>query len=102
MPFDESIPEMISIIRKLHGCEATWIEAVHVHEVFNGETVWEGDVQVFDADHPKAKRVYAWSFFNEDSRKRVYTAVLGDGPVTSAQRAVQVYLVGLSKGIGKK
>ncbi|MDA4131885.1 MAG: hypothetical protein OK454_01990 [Thaumarchaeota archaeon] len=102
-PDDEPIPEMIEVIRKQHGCEATWIESVHVHEDDRkGGTAWEGDVQVFDAKgHPRAKRVYGWSFVNDDSRKRLFTVVLGDGPVTSALMAVRVYLVGLTKGIGK-
>jgi hypothetical protein len=68
-----------------------------------GVTAWEGDVQVFDVTgHPRARKVYGWSFVNDDSRKRLFTVVLGDGPVTSAKRAVQVYLVGLTKGVGKK
>lgn len=103
MPDDESIPEMTRVIREQHGCQATWVESVHVHEDDrNGGTAWEGDVQVFDVDHARAKKVYGWSFFNDDTRKRLYTVVLGDGPVTSAKRAVQVYLVGLTKGVGKK
>jgi len=35
---------------------------VPVHEVFQGKTLWQGDVEVFDlAGHPKAKRAYGWS-----------------------------------------
>jgi len=94
MPFDESIPELQAAIRKIHGVEPTYVETVAVRETFNGETVWEGDVQVFEVvGHPTAKRAYAWSFFNEDSRKRRYIAVLGDGPVVSAQTAVRAYIV---------
>jgi hypothetical protein len=48
MPFDESIPELQAAILKPHGCTSTFVETVPVHERFNGGTVWEGDVQVFD------------------------------------------------------
>jgi hypothetical protein len=33
-----------------------------VHETFQGQTVWAGEVEVFDlVGHPKAKRCYAWA-----------------------------------------
>ena len=41
------IEELKDVIRKLHGAESTHRESVHVKEVFNGETVWEGIVEVF-------------------------------------------------------
>jgi hypothetical protein len=100
MPFDESIPDLQAAIRKLHGCDSKFVETTHVHETHDGATVWEGDVQVFDLiGHPKAKRAYAWSFLNEDSRKRRYIAVLGDGPVVSPVTAVRTYiLAGVKSG----
>jgi len=49
-------------VSQLHNCGAVWRATVPVHEVFRGETVWQGDVEVFDlSNHPKAKRAYAWS-----------------------------------------
>jgi len=68
---------------------------VPVHEVFRAETVWQGDVEVFDlTGHPKAKRAYAWSHLDgkNDERTR-FLAVLEIPPVDSAQRAVQVQIV---------
>jgi hypothetical protein len=36
------------------------MSTVPVHEVFNGQTVWQGEVEVFDLHrHPKAKRAYS-------------------------------------------
>lgn len=68
----------------LHGCEATWIEAVPVKETFQGQTVWEGTVQVFDLlGHPTASRCYAWSHAVEGSENRRFVAVLHQGPVDS-------------------
>ena len=40
-----------------------------VHETSNGETVWAGEVQVFDlVKHSKAKRAYTWSHATTGTR----------------------------------
>ena len=63
------IAELAEVIRKLHGSEASYVETVPVKESFQGQTVWEGDVEVFDlAEHPKASRVYAWSRETDDPK----------------------------------
>jgi len=42
-------------IRDLHGVEATHLRSEPVHDVFPGQTVWEGVVEVFALNgHPKA------------------------------------------------
>ena len=86
------------------GCSsnsgATWCETVPVHEVFRGETVWQGDVEVFDlTGHPKAKRAYAWSHLDgkQDDRTR-FVAVLEIPPVESTETAVRVQIVKDFKG----
>lgn len=87
------------VIFHLHGSKATWIESVPVKEVFEGETAWEGVVEVFDLeDHPTAKRAYAWSHSIGHSRRRKYYAVLHQGPVKSAQDAVRAAIVGEFRG----
>ncbi len=42
------IEELKDVIREVHGVEATHRESVPVKEVFQGKTVWEGIVEVFD------------------------------------------------------
>lgn len=50
-------------VEHLHGCSARHVASKHVHEIFQGQTAWKSDVEVFDlAGHPKAKRCYAWSY----------------------------------------
>jgi hypothetical protein len=90
-----NIEELRSIIRKLHGSEATHIETVPVKETFQGQTVWEGKVEVFDLhDHPKTSRVYAWSHETDDAdHPRRHVTVLHIPPATSPQKAVQVSIV---------
>jgi hypothetical protein len=76
-------------IRHMHGCEAQWLESVLVTETFEGEIVWDGEVQVFELHgHPSAARGYAWSHVTDGSRRRFF-AVLGIGPVRDAVTAVR-------------
>ena len=82
-------------VEHLHGAGATWRETVPVHEVFRGQTVWQGHVEVFDlTGHPKAKRAYAWSHRegkNDDGER--FVAVLEVPPVESAKTAVQASIL---------
>lgn len=89
-----SIKPLQKAILDLHGCKSTWVESVPVKEVFEGETAWEGVVQVFDlAGHPTATRCYAWSHSLDNSKKRRFFAVLHQGPVDSPQKAVKAAIV---------
>ena len=82
----------------MHGCESRWVESVPVTETFNGEIVWQGEVQVFElVGHKAAARAYAWSHATEGARRKFY-AVLHAGPVTSAITAVRASI--LARGDG--
>lgn len=86
------IDELKEVIRKLHGTEATHVETVPVTETFRGQTVWEGDVEVFDLEnHPQAKRVYAWSHGDPPQ----HITVLQIPPAITPQKAVQVAIAGM-------
>ena len=51
------IAELKAAFLKLHNCDADYIETVPVVEEWQGETIWEGDVEVFTIrGHPKATR----------------------------------------------
>ena len=81
-------------INNLHNCQSKWLESVAVKETFEGETVWEGIVQVFELiDHPTAKKCYAWSYVMDDSGKRKIIAVLHQDPVKSPVDAVKAFIV---------
>ena len=82
-------------VQELHKCGAVYSRTVPVHEVFRGQTVWRGRVEVFDlTGHPKAKRAYAWSHREgaKDEGER-FVAVLEIPPVKSAKTAVQASIV---------
>ncbi len=89
----DEIAEYQNAIRHMHGHESTYVETSQVHEKLGDETVWQGDVHVFDlVNQPQAKRCYSWSFLN-DRGKRQFVAVIGVGPVVDPVTAVRAYLV---------
>jgi hypothetical protein len=64
-----------------------WRESVAVHEVFQGKTLWQGDVEVFGLNgHPKANRCYAWSYGDPEQ----IITILELPPVYSPESAVKV------------
>lgn len=94
MNMKESIEGLQKAILDLHSSRSTWVESVPVKEVFEGKTVWEGVVQVFDLiDHSTAKRCYAWSHELEGSKKRKFFVVLHQGVVDSPEKAVKAAVV---------
>lgn len=87
------------VIQQLHECGAVWLESSPVHEVFRGQTVWKGHVEVFTlSGHPKAKKAYAWSHPEgpDDAGER-FVAVLEIPPVESPITAVRASIVADSK-----
>ena len=87
------IEELKNVIGRLHECEADHIETVFITETFQGQIVWQGEVEVFNVrGHPKAKRCYAWAY-TDDKGKRKYTAVLELPPVDSPRSAVKAAIV---------
>lgn len=78
-------------IHHLHGAKATHRESVPVTEVFQGQTVWDGVVEVFDLDdHPLAHTAYAWSHETDDPKEPVrHVTVLHIPPVVSPITAVR-------------
>lgn len=82
-------------IHKLHGAKATHRESVPVKEVFNGEMVWDGIVEVFDLHgHPKTDTAYAWLHDTGDpARDAQHVTVLHIHPALSPAAAVRAFIV---------
>jgi hypothetical protein len=88
------IEELRDVIRHLHGAEATHVESVPIKETFQGRTVWEGIVEVFDLrGHPKTTRLYAWAYETDNPKKPKHVTVLHIHPVTSPLLAVRAAIV---------
>ena len=87
------LEELSDVIHKLHGAKATHVQSVPVTEMFQGQTVWDGVVEVFDLhDHPETHRVYAWSHKTDSDEDR-HVTVLHIPPVVDAITAVRAAIV---------
>jgi hypothetical protein len=89
------IDRLTVAVMQLHYCGASWGNSVTVTEVFNGQTTWQGHVEVVNlTGHPKAKRAYGWSHADgEDDKDEKFVAVFEIPPVESAQTAVKVAIL---------
>ena len=96
------LEELQDIIRRLHGAEATHVESVPVKETFQGQTVWEGVVEVFDlAGHANAHRAYAWAHETGNPDKPIrHVTVLHLHPIKSAQDAVRAAIMQEARNLG--
>jgi hypothetical protein len=82
-------------VEQLHHCSAVHVSTVPVHERFKGQTVWQGDVEVFEiTGNSQAKRCYAWSHSEgTHGQGERFVAVLEIPPAISPEAAVRVQLV---------
>jgi len=89
------IQDLRDVIQRLHGAEAKHVESVPVVEQHQGQTVWDGIVEVFDLiGHPKTHRVYAWAHETDDPKKpKRHVTVLHIPPVVSPQTAVRAAII---------
>ncbi len=90
------IDELRDVIHNLHGGEATHHESVPVTEVFRGQTVWDGVVEVFHLKgHPKTDKVYAWLHDTGDpGAPPQHVTVLHIRPALTPLDAVRAFIVG--------
>ncbi len=88
-------------IRHIHGVEATHVSSVPVKETFQGKTVWEGVVEVFDLhDHPMASIVYVWTHKTDNPYMPRHVTVLHVDPVTSPELAVRASIIQEFRNLG--
>src|SRR3954468_15262100 len=81
-------------VQNMHGGTATLAQSVPVRETWQGRTVWEGVVHVFDlAGHPTATRAYAWSSPIDGSTKHRFFAALHTDRINSPLQAVRAAIV---------
>ena len=85
--------ELKLAVERTHGGTASFVQSVPIHEEYNGQTVWDGTVAVFDlTGHPKATRAYAWSYELPDGKRRFF-AVLHIPPIIGPREAVRAAIV---------
>jgi hypothetical protein len=98
-----STDQLKAAVESQHGGTATFVESVPVTETFEGKTVWDGAVAIFDLSGnkgPNATRAYAWSSAVEGSNKRRFFAVLHLGGIRSPLDAVKTTIVAESRDGG--
>jgi hypothetical protein len=84
-----NIPKLREEIHKLYGCESSHVVSVPIVETYQGRTVWEGAVEVFELiGHATALRCYAWEHLKDENGEKIF-AVLKLPPIASARHAVQ-------------
>ncbi len=86
-------------VAQMHECGAVWLKTEHIHETFEGKTVWNGEVEVFSLiGHPTAHRAYAWAHLDGENHEQTrYVAMLEIHPVKDATTAVQASTMADSK-----
>ena len=88
---------LLEAIQKVHGCAARHVKTVPIVESFQGQTVWEGKVEIFQLEgHPKAAMCYAWGFENDTGMQAV--AVLALPPIKKPVDAVRAYIASTARG----
>jgi hypothetical protein len=89
------LDELKDVIHRLHGVESVHVKSVPVKEMFQGKTVWEGIVEVFDLkNHPTAARIYAWAHDTDDPKKpRRHVTVLRLNHIDSPEAAVRASII---------
>jgi len=91
--------ELRRAVERLHGGGARLVRSVRISESFDGKSVWEGVVHIFELKgHPTASRAYAWSSPLAGSTERQYFAVLNIPPITSPVEAVRATVVRKAPG----
>ena len=96
------IAKLQSVIRHLHGCESVHVSTTPIREFFQGQLIWDGEVETFTIkDHAKASTCYAWAYQGDDGKNH-YTAVLRIPPVDSPQSAVKAAIAAQVKNENKE
>ena len=89
------IEELRDVIRRLHGVESKHVGSVPVKEMFQGRTVWDGCVEVFELiEHPTASKLYAWAHATDDpANPKRHVTVLHSDLITSPLLAVRAAII---------
>ena len=96
------IARLQKAILDLHGCESVHLSTTAIREFFQGQLVWDSEVETFAIKHhPQVSICYAWAYQGDDG-KQSYAAVLKLPPVNSPQTAVKAALVAQVKNETKE
>jgi len=84
----EYLENLRDAVSALHECACFHSGTTHVTETFQGEQVWDGDVETFTlTGHATADEAFAWAFDN--GKEPQYIAVLRLHPINEPVDAVR-------------
>jgi hypothetical protein len=96
---DVSVDQLKQAVESQHDGKAVFVTKLPVKETFEGKTVWEGTVCIFDLEgNAKSSRAYAWSSPVEGSDRRRFYAVLHLGGIRSPLDAVRAAIIAEHRG----
>jgi hypothetical protein len=88
------IEELQDVIQRVHGVESRHIESVSIQDIYQGKTLWEGFVEVFEViGHMKTTKIYAWAHGTSNPERRRHVTVLHIKPITNALLAVRAAIL---------
>jgi hypothetical protein len=88
------IEQLQHAIQELHGVKATHRQSVPVKETWQGKTIWDGVVEVFELHgHPETKTAYAWLHDTGNPEQPLPVTVLHIDPALSPAKAVRAFIV---------
>ena len=82
------IQNLTDAVAALHGCDCSHSGTSRVVEFYEGQKVFDGNVETFTlSEHPKASAAFAWAFDNGSEPQ--YVAVLNVPPINDPSDAVR-------------
>ena len=85
----EYLDNLSKAITAMHECRCSHFSSEEIEERHDGETVWKGQVEIFQLEgHPDANVAYGWGW-TDDKDEIQYIGVLNVPPIESASDAVK-------------
>ena len=85
----EYIDNLSRAITAMHKCRCSHFGSEEIEERHDGETVWQGKVEIFQLEgHPEANVAYGWGW-TDDKEEIQYIGILNVPPIESAADAVK-------------
>jgi hypothetical protein len=92
------LSKLAAAVTQLHQCGAICRETIPVNEIFEGQTVWKGEVEVFDlTGHPTAPSLCLVARDEVRDETERYVTVLELAPVTSPLTTVRAAIMANAK-----
>ena len=84
----EYLQKLSQAVASLHGCDCSHSATSRVVELYEGQKVFDGNVETFIlSGHPKASEAFAWAFHNGTEPQ--YLAILNVPPINDPSDAVR-------------